>query len=164
MFDPLDLFREDTPTPAPPTPTPARAAPAPDDQVRPGASGHDHPPRARDDRAGHRREYTTRAQQPQARDQTRRTRTERTRDAIADVGLYRAVSYTDLSDTHFDGHPYTTRRMVTQMKHAGLIEEHEATGPHGHPFTVLTATQRGRDVARRSTPASTRSSGRGAAS
>ena len=150
MFDRLDLFREDTPTPAP-TPRPARADAAPDDQARPGARGHDHP--AREDRAreraGHRREHDARAQQPEARDRTRRTRTERTRDAVADVGLYRAVSYTDLSAKHFDGHPYTTRRMVTQMTRAGLIEEHEATGPQGNTFRVLTATERGRDAAYR---------------
>ena len=148
MFDPRDLWREDTPTPAP---RPARADPTPDDQARPGARGPDHP--AREDRAreraGHRREHDARAREPEARNRTRRTRTERTRDAIADVGLYRAVSYTDLSDKHFDGHPFTTRRLVTQMKHAGLIEEHEATGPRGNTFTVLTATARGREAAHR---------------
>ena len=148
MFDPRDLWREDTPTPAP---RPARADPTPDDQARPGARGPDHP--AREDRAreraGHRREHDARAREPEARNRTRRTRTERTRATIADVGLYRAVSYTDLSDTHFDGHPFTTRRLVTQMKHAGLIEEHEATGPRGNTFTVLTATARGREAAHR---------------
>ena len=151
MFDPRDLWREDTPTPAP-TPRPARADPSPDDQARPSARGPDHPARedrARHERAGHRREHDARAREPEARHRTRRTRTERTRDAIADVGLYRAVSYTDLSDTHFDGHPFTTRRLVTQMKHAGLIEEHEATGPRGNTFTVLTATARGREAAHR---------------
>ena len=140
MFDRLDLLREDTPTPRP-----AREDTPPADQARPGAPGHDHPARedrARHERAGHRREHD-------ARDRIRRTRTERTRAAIADVGLYRAVSYTDLSAQHFDGHPYTTRRMVTQMTRAGLIEEHEATGPHGNTFKVLTATQRGRDAAHR---------------
>ena len=143
MFDPRDLWREDTPTP---TSRPARADTPPDDQARPGASRQDHP--AREDRAreraGHRREHN-----PDARDRPRRSRTERTRDAIADVGLYRAVSYRDLSDRHFDGHPFTTRRLVTQMKQAGLIEEHEATGPRGNTFTVLTATARGRDAAHR---------------
>ena len=142
MFDPRDLWREDTPTPAP---RPARADPTPDDQARPGARGPDHPARedrARHERAGHRREHD-------ARDRPRRTRTERTRAAIADVGLYRAVSYTDLSAQHFDGHPFTTRRLVTQMTHAGLIEEHEATGPRGNTFTVLTATARGREAAHR---------------
>ena len=151
MFDPRDLWREDTPTPAP-TPRPARADPTPDDQARPGARGPDHPARedrARHERAGHRREHDARAQAPEARHRPRRTRTERTRDAIADVGLYRAVSYTDLSEQHFDGHPYTTRRLVTQMTHAGLIEQHEATGPHGNTFTVLTATARGKDAAHR---------------
>ena len=74
----------------------------------------------------------------------------RARDAVADVGLYRAVSYTDLSDQHFDGHPYATRRSVNHMIRAGLIEEHEATGPEGNGrFTVLTATERGRDAAQR---------------
>ena len=72
-----------------------------------------------------------------------------TRDAVADVGLYRAVSYTDLSDQHFDGHPYVTRRSVNHLIRAGLIEEHEATGPQGQSFNVLTATERGRDAAQR---------------
>ena len=139
MFDRLDLFREDTPTP-----TPARADAAPDERAHP-RQDRDHPApndRDRHERAGHRREQG-------ARDHARRTRTQRTRAAIADVGLYRAVSYTDLSDTHFDGHPFTTRRMVTQMTRAGLIEEHEATGPGGNTFKVLTATERGRDAAHR---------------
>ena len=144
MFDRLDLFREDTPTTARPTPKPARADPAPDDRADP-RQDRDHPApddRARHERAGHRREHD-------AREGTRRTRTQRTRAAIADVGLYRAVSYTDLSERHFDGHPFATRRMVTQMKRAGLIEEHEATGPRGNTFTVLTATERGKGAAHR---------------
>ena len=65
------------------------------------------------------------------------------------MGLYRAVSYTDLSDQHFDGHPYATRRAVNHMIRVGLIEEHEATGPEGGTFKVLTATERGRDAAQR---------------
>ena len=154
MFDRLDLFRDDTPTPARPTPTPGRADAAPDErthpcQARPGAprQDRDHPSpddRAPRERAGHRRDHD-------AREGTRRTRTrtDRTRAAIADVGLYRAVSYKDLSDKHFDGHPFATRRMVTQMKQAGLIEEHEATGPRGNTFKVLTATPRGKGVAHR---------------
>ena len=146
MFDRLDLLRDDTPTPAP-----ARADAAPDERAHPRRD-RDHPAaadRARHERAGHRREYDARAQQPQARDQTRRTRTQRTRAAIADVGRYRAVSYKDLSEQHFGGHPFATRRLVTQMKQAGLIEEHEATGPRGNTFTVLTATERGKRAAHR---------------
>ena len=98
---------------------------------------------------GHRREHDARTHDPEARHRPRRSRTERTRDAVADVGLYRAVSYTDLSDQHFDGHPYATRRSVNHMIRAGLIEEHEATGPAGQTFKVLTATERGRDAAQR---------------
>ena len=100
-------------------------------------------PDARTD--GHRREYDAREAQPR----DRRTRTDRDRDAIADVGMYRAVSYTDISEKHYDGHPYVTRRAVTRMARAGLIEEHEATGPQGNSFKVLTATERGRDAAHR---------------
>ena len=64
---------------------------------------------------GHRREHAARAHDPEARQRPRRTITERKRDAIADVGLYRAVSYTDLSERHFDAHPYATRRAVNHM-------------------------------------------------
>ena len=96
-----------------------------------------------------RQDEAARAHDPEARHRPRRSRTARTRDAVADVGLYRAVSYTDLSDQHFDGHPYATRRSVNHLIRAGLIEEHEATGPQGQSFTVLTATERGRDAAQR---------------
>ena len=107
-------------------------------------------PDARTD--GHRREYDAREAQPR----DRRTRTDRDRDAIADVGMYRAVSYKDLSEQHYDNHPYVTRRAVTRMARAGLIEEHEATGPQGNTFKVLTPTQRGRDAAHRAADAAKR--------
>ena len=94
---------------------------------------------------GHRREYNAREAQPR----DRRTRATRDRDAIADVGMYRAVSYTDISEQHYDNHPYVTRRAVNRMVRDGLLEEHEATGPQGNTFTVLTATARGRDAAHR---------------
>ena len=94
---------------------------------------------------GHRREYDAREAQPR----DRRTRATRDRDAIADVGMYRAVSYTDISEQHYDNHPYVTRRAVNRMVRDGLLEEHEATGPQGNTFTVLTATERGRDDAYR---------------
>ena len=35
--------------------------------------------------------------------------------ALADVGMYRSVSYRDLSEAHFGGHPYATRRAVDRM-------------------------------------------------
>ena len=111
MFDPRDLWREDTPTPRPSREDTPRG-----DQARPGAPGQDRPARedrARDEpRAGHRREHD-------ARQHARRTITERKRDALADVGLYRAVSYTDLSERHFDAHPYATRRAVNHMIRVG---------------------------------------------
>ena len=119
------------------------------DRARQERAGHRTKPDPQTRTTGHRREHDARTHDPEARHRPRRSRTERTRDAVADVGLYRAVSYTDLSDQHFDGHPYATRRSVNHMIRAGLIEEHEATGPEGHTFTVLTVTERGRDAAQR---------------
>ena len=136
-----------------PTPRPPRENTPRGDQARPGAPGQDRPARedrARNEpRAGHRREHDAREQDPEARQRPRRTITDRKRDALADVGLYRAVSYTDLSDRYFDAHPYATRRAVNHMIRVGLIEEHEATGPEGNPFRVLTATALGKDAAQR---------------
>ena len=176
MCDRSDLlWRDDDPMPAAKPAGDDHATDAQARQVtaRPGAPGHtrgtaEEPARDGEDRpqepagprkhpewtpqtrtTGHRREHAARAQDPEARHRPRRSRTERTRDAVADVGLYRAVSYTDLSDQHFDGHPYATRRSVNHMIRAGLIEEHAATGPEGHTFTVLTATEHGRDAAQR---------------
>ena len=118
-------------------------------RARQERAGHRATPDPQTRTTGHRREHAARAHDPEARHRARRSRTARTRDAVADVGLYRAVSYTDLSDQHFDGHPYATRRSVNHMIRAGLIEEHEATGPEGQTFKVLTATERGRDAAQR---------------
>ena len=165
MFDRTDVLWREGPTPEPPA-KPVRDDAPTDDQARqvnrrPGAPGQ-HPRRAeraaglytgharredrpRPERTGHRREYDTREAQPRAR----RTRTDRDRDAIADVGLYRAVSYTDLSAQHYDGHPYVARRAVNRMVRDGMIEEHEATGPQGNAFTVLTVTEKGRAQAHR---------------
>ncbi len=140
MFDRLDLFREDTPTPRP-----AREDTPREDQARPGTPRQDRPAhedRSRDEpRAGHRREHDVR--------QPARTIAARKRAATADVGMYRAVSYTDLSDKHFDGHPYATRRAVDQMVRRGLVTEHDAKGPQGNTFTVLTATPAGARSAQR---------------
>ena len=108
----------------------------------PAPQGRPAAPRRTD---GHRREHDAREAQPR----DRRTRTIRDRDTIADVGMYRAVSYTDISEQHYDNHPYVTRRAVNRMVRDGLLEEHEAPGPQGNTFTVLTATARGRDAAHR---------------
>ena len=85
------------------------------DRARQERAGHRATPDPQTRTTGHRREHDARAQDPEARHWARRSRTARTRDAVADVGLYRAVSYTDLSDQHFDGHPYATRRSVNHM-------------------------------------------------
>ena len=136
------------PTPEP-AHTPARDDARPGAQARPvtgrpGAPGHH--PRDRDpERADQHPHDPARAQLAAER----RTRTARDRDAIADVGMYRAVSYTELSEQHYDGHPYAARRAVSRMVRDGMIEEHEATGPQGNAFTVLTATEKGRAQAHR---------------
>ena len=73
---------------------------------------------------------------------------ERIERALADVGMYRAVSYRDLSEAHFGGHPYTTRRGVDRMVRSGRVTEHKAAGPKGGAYTVLTLTERGAREAR----------------
>ena len=55
-------------------------------------------------RDGHRREYAA------SRDRGSISFHERCRGALADVGIYGAVSVRDLAEAHFGGHPYTTRR------------------------------------------------------
>ena len=128
MFERLDLFRDDTPTPRLRDKRQPKAPPRED--------------RARDERrTGHRREHDAR--------EPARSLGARKRAATADVGMYRAVSYKDLSDTHFDGHPYATRRAVDQMVRQGLVREHQAEGPHGGAYTVLTATPHGARSAQR---------------
>ena len=54
--------------------------------------------------------------------------------------MYRAVAYRDISEQHYEAHPYATRRAVSRMVRDGMIEEHEAAGPQGHTFTVLTTS------------------------
>ena len=53
-------------------------------------------------RDGHRREYAA------SRDSGYLSFRDRSEQALADIGIYRCVSFRDLADTHFDGHPYTT--------------------------------------------------------
>ena len=92
-------------------------------------------------REGHRREYT-----PSGKSESFERRTAR---AVADVGMYRSVSFRDLAEARFGGHPYTTRRAVDRMVKDGLMREHEAKGPKGGTFKVLTLTQAGEIFARR---------------
>ena len=69
--------------------------------------------------------------------------------ALVDAGLYRAVSFRDLAEAHFDGHPYVARRAVNQWIRAGAFKETTATGPKGNSYKVLTATPAGAELARR---------------
>ena len=73
---------------------------------------------------------------------------ERIERAMADVGMYRAVAYRDLSVAHFGGHPYAPRRAVEGMVRSGKIAEHKAAGPKGRVYTVLTLTEQGAREAR----------------
>ena len=88
-------------------------------------------------RDGHRREYDAREG---AGSISFRDRSER---ALADVGIYRCVSFRDLAETHFGWHPYTTRRAVNAWIREGLAKESTAEGPKGRPFKVLTLTRSG---------------------
>ena len=88
-------------------------------------------------RDGHRREYDA------SRDRGSTSFRERCRGALADIGIYGAVSYRDLAEAHFGGHPYTTRRAVNAWTRDGLAKESTAKGPKGRPFKVLTLTRKG---------------------
>ena len=57
--------------------------------------------------------------------------------------MYRTVAYKDLSEAHFEGHPYTTRRAVDRMIQQGDVQEHAAKGPQGGTYKVLTLTEKG---------------------
>ena len=88
-------------------------------------------------RDGHRREYDA------SRDRGPTSFRERCRGALADIGIYGAVSVRDLAEAHFGGHPYTTRRAVNAWTREGLAKESTAKGPKGRPFKVLTLTRKG---------------------
>ena len=94
-------------------------------------------------RDGHRREYDPR------KHGERVSFHERSKRALADVGIYRTVSFRDLAETHFGGHPYTTRRAVNRWIEEGFVRESTATGPKGKPFKVLTLTPKGERTARK---------------
>ena len=74
---------------------------------------------------------------------TREGFTARTERAVAEIGMYRSVAYKDLSEAHFDGHPYATRRAVDRMIQQGDVQEHAAKGPQGGTYKVLTLTDKG---------------------
>ena len=78
--------------------------------------------------------------------------TGRTERAVAEIGMYRTVAYKDLSEAHFDGHPYTTRRAVDRMIQQGDVQEHTAKGPQGGTYKVLTLTGKGVSTGPKSRP------------
>ena len=121
MFDPRDLIRERDRSPNSGDPR--------DELKRERA------------REGHRREV-----EPRRRRQSFEDRSDR---ALVDVGMYRSVSYRDLSEAHFEGHPYATRRAVDRMVRGGMMREHQAHGPKGGSYKVLTVTRAGAERARR---------------
>ena len=94
-------------------------------------------------RDGHRREYAA------DRERGSISFDERCAGALTDIGVHGAVSYRDLAEARFGGHPYTTRRAVNAWIDKGLVTETIATGPGGNPFKVLTLTRKGVDDARR---------------
>ena len=121
MFDPRDIA-DDPRTPAKPVPALDRGR-----------------ERADRRRSGYRAEYDPREGRTDIK-----TRSER---ALAEIGIYRSVAYKDISEAHFDSHPYATRRAVDQMIQRGDVEEHTAKGPQGGAYKVLTLTRQGSERA-----------------
>ncbi|MYC89799.1 MAG: hypothetical protein F4X22_16445 [Gemmatimonadales bacterium] len=107
---------------------------------RPAAPPSRYPHRMRD---GHRREYAAERE----RGSTISFR-ERCARGLTDIGVHGAVSYRDLAEIRFGGHPYTTKRAVNGWIDDGLVQETTITGPNGNPFKVLTLTPLGVGKAR----------------
>ena len=62
--------------------------------------------------------------------------------AVAEIGIYRSVAYKDMSEAHFDSHPYATRRAVDRMIQSGDVREQTVKGPGG-TYKVLTLSRKG---------------------
>ena len=93
-------------------------------------------------RDGHRREYAA------DRERGSISFPERCAGALTDIGVHGAVSFRDLAEARFGGHPYTTRRAVDAWIRDGLVQETTATGPNGNPFKIITLTPAGLAEAR----------------
>ena len=106
-----------------------------DEDPRPAAPPSRNRYRMRD---GHRREYAASRERGSAI-----SFDERCAGALTDIGVHGAVSYRDLAEARFGGHPYTTRRAVNAWTKKGLVTETIATGPNGNPFKVLSLTRKG---------------------
>ena len=118
MFDPRDLADD------PRTRTQAKPVPALD-------RGRE---RADRRRSGYRAEYDPREGRTDIK-----TRMDR---AVAEIGIYRSVAYKDMSEAHFDSHPYATRRAVDRMIQSGDVREQTVKGPGG-TYKVLTLSRKG---------------------
>lgn len=95
-------------------------------------------------RDGHRREYAAERERGSTI-----SFPERCAGALTDIGVYGVVSYRDLAEARFGGHPYTTRRAVNAWIREGLVTETQATGRRGNPFKVLSLTRKGVAEARK---------------
>ena len=93
-------------------------------------------------RKGHRREYAA------DRERGSISFPERCAGALTDIGVHGAVSYRDLAEIRFGGHPYATRRAVDAWIRDGLVTEGTAPGPNGNPFKIVTLTPAGLAEAR----------------
>ena len=86
-------------------------------------------------RDGHRREYAA------SRDRGSISFPERCARGLADIGVYGAVSYRDLAEARFGGHPYTTRRgrerlgtrRARHRDHGHRTRGQPVQGPDPHP-------------------------------
>ena len=92
------------------------------------------------ERTGHRREIDPRRERVHLN--------ERTVGALVDVACYRVVARRDVVDDHFGGHPYAANRGIEFLERRGMIQIHQAEGPRGTPFQVLTTTPDGEAAAR----------------
>ena len=81
------------------------------------------------------------------RSRERRSFDQRLHAALVDVSVHRVAAYRDVVDAQFDGHPYTARRGIDQLKRGGLLQEREVAGPQGGSFKVLVVTKGGARVA-----------------
>ena len=79
---------------------------------------------------------------------------ERKRQAVTDVATYRVVSVRDLVDERFGGNAFAARKGIDELKRKGLLKEDTVVLKSGKGFKVLTATDKGRQQARESSPVS----------
>ena len=79
---------------------------------------------------------------------------ERKRQAVRDVATYRVASVKDLVDERFGGNVFAARKGIDALKRKGFLREDHVNLPSGKYFKVLTATDKGRQQARESSPGS----------